>query len=155
MALPPAPRRPGGNRKPARPGAQNDSPPEATGKKGRNPIERGIVWGLISLLLVGGGIVVAIDRGARRDYDKTVEAIRSAMKNANDGRLRPGAPEHGVKLTALDGLIAGKPARTEHKSNGITSIKLDWKSVMRSYTATVESDEAGELTEFWTGDQRP
>lgn len=138
MALPPAPP-PGGKK---RPNASDDAP--AKKKPARNPVERGIVWGVIALLVLGGGMAVISDRGARGHYETTVNNIRNAMRAADEAREE-------VPLAKLDGMVTGNPAVEETQSGGIKSRKMIWKSLVRSYDATVQWDEVGSLTNFFTG----
>lgn len=138
MALPPAPP-PGGKKRPT---SSDDGP--AKKKPARNPVERGIVWGVIALLVIGGGIAVISDRGARGDYDATVSKIQSAMRAANEGRT-------DVRMTEVEGMISGSPTREESEKGGLKSRKMIWTSLVRSYDATIQWDEAGTVTDFFTG----
>ncbi|MCC7420406.1 MAG: hypothetical protein IT428_09005 [Planctomycetaceae bacterium] len=138
MPLPPAPP-PGGKKRPS----SSDEGPAKT-KPARNPVERGIVWGVIALLVIAGGMAVISDRGARRHYEASVENIRNAMRTADEARRE-------VPVTELDGLVSGNPTREESEKGGITSRKLIWTSLVRSYDATVQWDETGSLMNFFTG----
>lgn len=148
MALPPAPP-PSGGRKKKSSAARDDGGARPSGggssgeKPGRNPIERLIVWGLIGLLLIGGGLVVLGDRSARHGYDTTSRALAEAIAAKNQANV-------DLKKAEAEAMIVGNPRRTEAQDRDDTIVRLEWKSLIRSYVANYRVSKDGVVLESWT-----
>ncbi|MCA9005164.1 MAG: hypothetical protein KDA70_07795 [Planctomycetaceae bacterium] len=96
---------------------------ETVGKKKRSPIERTIVWGLISVAL----IVVLLEANARYGYSNTLESLQSRLSQADNNKGQE------LNLNEAKGLIKGFPYGDERLTNNGKQLQYRWFSVFRSF----------------------
>lgn len=96
-------------------------------KKPRSPVERVIVWGGITVLL----LLVAVQAHARFGYQMTLSSLGPLIDDDREG----GTP---LALADVDSHVVGFPSQSENSTNGKNSERVyRWYGLGRSYGITI------------------
>ena len=90
--------------------SHSPQPTNAPATKGRNPVERLIVWGLIGVLVVA----VAIEFQSRRSHGNAISTLAEMVEAIDKDPKKPEVTEDDVKKVVGD----KKPSRTEEFAIG-------------------------------------
>lgn len=111
-------------------------------RRKRHPIERGLVWAVIAILLV----LVAVEYRAQRGYSNSVAAIQAATADR----------ELDLPMLEAEQLISMSPGRELTAENGIErTYCYSWPSVFKRnqflLNVVYARDDGNSLLRYWTG----
>lgn len=138
-----------------------NSPGAKTSRTARSPVERGVVWGLIVILLLG----VTVEWSARKGYQASLMALENALQEVQESqqrataaiafelpgrRLTPqefaeatrGKMKPGLTAVAIAPLIHGFPSHTaitgRQAASQFTRVDIyRWRGLLRGYVIRV------------------
>lgn len=95
-------------------------------KKGRNPVERVIVWGAI----LAGVAIAGIEATARFGYGSTLSRLTTALEEDGSHEHKP------LSLQDAEKMIAGFPKKVGERQGKISSnVTYRWSGLLKNYGA--------------------
>lgn len=107
------------------------SPPQ---KPPRNPVERAVVWGAITVLLC----VLAFEAKQKFAYGAALKTLQDAFKEESDNAYH--------KLSDVRKMMGGSPKETKLASTSKlhNTVQLDWKSLFKEYKLELQTESVGD-----------
>jgi hypothetical protein len=115
------------------------SPDAAKPVKKRSPVERALVWGGISLMLM----VVVFEWTSQSGYGGTLASFEEVL---NSGKT--------IKLTDIQQHTRGYATRSEEKNGKETVVTLKWPSLFKDYSIYLPVEKNDEISAFETAESR-
>ena len=112
--------------------------PSATGQKRRSPMERGVVWGLIGVLLV----LLASEWWVRNSFVKGQGVLRDAVAGIDTGQTQ--------NIDEVEKRLSGSPSKSTNQTALGQTVVYRWRSLLKSYTLEVEIGDQKEVLSFQT-----